>query len=190
MVAQPEESGPAGGAWSPRKTYEDRLRLVGRYLDLSGFRAPTIIEVEGGLLERAFPGRGRAPEALEFPYEGFEELLEQAVSARGAGDHVHESNRLAPTGYEDLLRAVGHGLDERVASAIVITECEAFLLVHGLEHIERLEQSDYAAFDAVLDAQAVTALLDAAFRRRTMPSQQPQAAGRSVLQSLGLQRRH
>ena len=80
-----------------------------------------------------------------------------------------------------------HELDDRLANAVVITECSSFLLVHGLELIERSAQSDYAAFDAVLEAHDVTGLLDAAFRRRTAQAAQP--AGRSVLQSLGLQRR-
>lgn len=190
MAAQPDNASSRGTAWSPRENYEDRLRLVGRYLDLGGFRAPTIVEVQGGLLVRAFPERGRVPETLEFPYESFDEMLEQARTARGAGDHEHDSILLAPTGYEDLLRAIGYELDDRVASAIVITECGGFILVHGLEQIERSSQSDYAAFDAVLTAQDVTALLDAAFRRRSsLPPQPPQAAGRLVLKSLGRNRR-
>jgi hypothetical protein len=187
MVGRPDETSAQSVFFTPQQTYEDRLRLIGRFLDLGSFHAPTIVEVEGGLLVRAFPGRSRTPQAIEFPYEGFAELLEQALRERGAGDHPHDSLPLAPTGYEDLMRAIGHELDDRLATVIVITECTSYLLVHGLELVERSAQSDYAVFDAVLEAHDVTALLDAAFRRRT--AQPPPASGRSVLQSLGLQRR-
>jgi hypothetical protein len=189
MAAQPSNAGSQPGKWSPQANYEDRLRLIGRYLDLGGYRAPTVIEVDGGLLVRAFPERSRIPDALEFPYVGFEEMLNEALAARGAGERTHESIPLAPTGYEDLLRAIGHELDDRIATAIVITECESFVLLHGLEQVERSEQSGYAAFDAVMEARDVTALLDVAFRRRSnLPPPDPQPTGRSMLGSLGWNR--
>ena len=189
MAAQPNDSGRPAGEWSPEENYEDRLRLIGRFLDLGYYRAPTIIEVQGGLLVRAFSYGEHVPETLEFPFEGFENLLTEARTARGNGDHDHESIPLAPTGYEDVLRVIGYELDDRVATSIVISECEAFMLVHGLEQVERSSGTGYAAFDAVLDAHDVTALLDAAFRRRSnLPSQQAQHASRSVLSSLGWNR--
>src|SRR5579884_3729012 len=52
-------------------TYQNRLRLIGRQLDLYGARDVTITEVKGGLLVRWFPESGKLLEPLEFTEADF-----------------------------------------------------------------------------------------------------------------------
>src|SRR5687768_4036212 len=60
-------------------TYQNRLRVIGRHLDLQGFRAASLLEVEGGILARAFHPERHAMELLEFPDDGFRRMMVDAV---------------------------------------------------------------------------------------------------------------
>ena len=147
-------------------TYQNRLRVVGRQLDLGGYGAINLLEVPGGFLVRAMRPEARAPEALEYPEGEFPGLLARAIAARGEGERRHRPHPLLPTGYEDFLRALGWRLDEQRAEAITVAELEGFVAVVGLAKVERYERADIAPFQRLLRADDIAALLDDAFRRR------------------------
>ena len=147
-------------------TYQNRLRVIGRQLDLGGYGAINLLEIPGGFLVRAMRPGARAPDALEYPHGEFPELLARAVAARGEGERRPRPHPLLPSGYEDFLRALGHRLDEQQAEAITVAELEGFVAVGGLARVERYERTDIAPFQRLLRAEDIGALLDDAFRRR------------------------
>jgi len=147
-------------------TYQNRLRVIGRHLDLLSYRSFVIVEVEGGLLVRAVRADQRDGEALEFPDGAFRQLMLDAISSRGSGYHSYTPSPLLPTGYEDFLRALGHRLDQRLARGVVVTECPSMVVVTGDEQSHTSTQAPYRVFEDLLRPQDVTALLDQAFSRR------------------------
>jgi hypothetical protein len=147
-------------------TYQNRLRVIGRHLDMNGFRWINLVEVEGGLLVRAFDRGSSQSELLEFPDNAFPRMMEDALSARGLGEHFIARSELTPTGYEDILRAIGFQLDRRVAKMIAVSECRTVMFVSGLQYQETSTGSGYVQFDFMLTPEQVRAALDAAFRRR------------------------
>ncbi len=146
-------------------TYQNRLRVIGRHLDLGEYRHVTILEVDGGFLARAFSPRHHAPELLEFPNETFSGLITEAIRARGRTKKVRRKSPLLPTGYEDFLRALGFELDQRAVKSLVVTECEDHIFVSGLEQVG-VSNGGFAMFDDILTSTNVDRILDSAFRRR------------------------
>ena len=149
-----------------RPTYQNRLRVIGRQLDLGGHGAINLLEVPGGFLVRAFRPGERTPDALEYPHGEFPDLIAQALAARGEGERRRRPRLLLLTGYEDFLRALGHHLDAQHAEAITVAELEGFLAVGGLARVERYARTDIAPFQRLLRAEEIGALLDEAFNRR------------------------
>ncbi len=151
-----------------RPTYENRLRAVGRQLDLYGYSAINLSEVAGGFLVRALPRGGRIAEALEFLDRDAAQVLSQAVAARGEGGRTPPTAVLLPTGYEDFLRALGQYLDVGNAHTITITELEPMVAVGGLSPLNQGEYTGLVPFYELLQADQIKKLLDEAFRRRTV----------------------
>ena len=154
-------------------TYQNRLRVIGRQLDLGGYGAINLLEVPGGSLVRAMGPGARAPEALEFPLSEVPVMLAEAIAGRGEGARDHRPHPLLPTGYEDFLRALGHRLDAQQSEAITVAELEGFIAVGGLTRVEEYARTGIAPFQLLLRAGDIIALLDEAFRRRA-----PDAAAR------------
>ncbi|HYI17014.1 MAG TPA: response regulator [Thermomicrobiales bacterium] len=159
---------PAGLA---QLTYQNRLRVIGRQLDLYAYRAATLLEVAGGFLVRAAQSGSRTPEALEFLDQDFPQLLHSAYSARGAGEHSRSTTALLPTGYEDFLRALGQRLDSQFAEAVTVTELDSFVAVGGVAKVDASGQTGLAPLQWLLRTDEITYLLDDAFRRRTATSE-------------------
>src|SRR5690554_1679875 len=144
-------------------TYQNRLRLVGRHLDLNDYRAVSILDVEGGILVRAFSLRAHTSELLEFPDDVFIEQVRASIGARGGRKRVRKGASIVPTGYEDLLRALGWELDQRLAKAITIHENSTTLFVAGLAAGDNATGS-FSPFDFTLGEADIQAILDAAFK--------------------------
>lgn len=146
--------------------YEAHLRLIGRHLDVNELRELMLFETEGGFILRVLNSRERRLEALEFPFEEAESLHQRARASRGRGERVQHVAPLYPTGYEDMLRALGSEFDLRAATNIVVLEMEERLIVKGLEHRESFHASEYGEFERELLPVDVQQMLDNAFRRR------------------------
>ena len=154
---------PAGPA---QLTYQNRLRVIGRQLDLYGYRSVTILEVAGGFLVRGAASGNRAPEALEFLDQDFPQLLQSAYNARGDGEHTRSTTALLPTGYEDFLRALGQRLDTQFAEAVSITELNSFVAVGGVARVDASNKTALMPLQWLMRSDDITYLLDEAFRRR------------------------
>jgi DNA-binding NarL/FixJ family response regulator len=150
-----------------RPSYENRLRAVGRQLDIYGYRAINLSEMAGGFLVRALPYIGRSAEALEFLDSDMEHVLAHAATVRGEGERSRPTDLLLPTGYEDFLRALGHHLDTGNVTAITITELEPLIAVGGVAPEEVGEGTALTPFYELLQSEHIKYLLDEAFRRRT-----------------------
>lgn len=144
-------------------TYQNRLRTIGRSLDLGRYRSITILEVDGGFICRAVSRRDRDIELLEFLDDDFPELMILATEARGEGDRGEIPSPFAPTGWEDLLRAIGRWLDENHAAHVVIVEGTSAIVVSGETYPP---EGSRELLERVLDLAAVTELLDSSFRQR------------------------
>ncbi len=156
------------GLTTQEPTYQNRLRVIGRRLDTSGYRSMAIFEIVGGFIVRALPADGNRPQALEFPFDEFPELLQHDIEGRGDGQGYQRYPTMFPTGYEDSLRAIGHFLDDRLASAVMICELSSYVLLAGME--PSTGASGHIAvmpFDFQLQTPDVQALLDESFSRRS-----------------------
>jgi CheY-like chemotaxis protein len=150
-------------------TLQNRLRVIGRQLDLYGYRAVNLSQVAGGFLVRAIPSGARAAEVLEFPDHDVPQALAHAIAARGEGEHDRSTTALLPTGYEDFLRALGHRLDLRKAEAITVTELDSLVAVGGIALLDGRGHMTLEPFHEVLHVDGIAYLLDEAFRRRAEP---------------------
>lgn len=173
VIATPRPTSVAtvpGGVGIPtalaQLTYQNRLRVIGRQLDLYGYRTATILEVAGGFLVRGTPGGGRTPEALEFLDYDFAQLLHSAYAARGEGERRRATSPLLPTGYEDFLRALGHRFDSQFAEAVTVTELDSFIAVGGVAKVDASGQTGFAPLQLLLRADDIAFILDEGFRRR------------------------
>lgn len=169
-AAMASASAPSDGTSMPASqaslTYQNRLRVIGRQLDLYGYRSVTILEVAGGFLVRGAAGGARAPEALEFLDQDFPQLLQGAIGARGDGEHTRSTSSLLPTGYEDFLRALGHRLDTQFSEAVSISELDSFVAVGGVARTDGFNRTSLSPLQWLLRNDDITYLLDEAFRRR------------------------
>jgi len=147
-------------------TYQNQLRLIGRHLDTNDYRAISLLDVEGGILVRAFTSRRHESELLEFPDNAFAEMVRDGVDGRGRRKKVSRNTALVPTGYEDLLRAIGYELDQRLAKAVTLHEGTQAIYLAGLAASENAN-GVFSAFDMSLAERDIQAILDAAFRRRS-----------------------
>lgn len=145
--------------------YEHRLRIVGRHLDRDGYRGATIVEVPDGMVVRAIDSQTMQPVVLEILDTDIPELLSEVRSARGNGERSHH-HPLLPTGYEDVLRAVGYRLDQEAARWITVTELATQLVVAGWVMRTGHHHSSYQPLEIVLPPDSIERMLDAAFRRR------------------------
>lgn len=158
-----------------RPSYQNRLRVIGRQLDLYGYRAINLLEVGGGFLVRALAPTSRTPEALEFSDRDFPQLLAGAIEARGQGDRMRGKTSLLPTGYEDFLRALGYRLDQSRAEAITVSELESFLAVGGVAMIAGRGDTTVGPFQDLMRPDDIAYLLEEAFQRR---AKKPSVFGR------------
>lgn len=146
--------------------YEAHLRLVGRHLDVNNLRDIALFETQGGFVVRATNPKGRSLEALEFPFSMAPDLHNKAQSSRGGGERVQHVAPIYPTGYEDMLRALGAELDMKAATDIIILEMEERLIVRGLEYRESFHATAYGDFELEMRPGDIQGMLDTAFRRR------------------------
>jgi DNA-binding response OmpR family regulator len=161
---------PLAGADLPealtQPTYQNRLRVIGRQLDLYNYQSANVLEVAGGFLVRAMSPRSRTPEALEFPDRDFPTLVVNAAHARGEGERKRTPLPLLPTGYEDFLRAVGRRLDEQHAEAVTLSDLGTFIAVGGVSVAEAYEQTRIGPLQWLMRDEDITFLLDESYRLR------------------------
>lgn len=158
-----------------RLSYQNRLRVIGRQLDLYGYRSINLLEVGGGFLVRALAPDSRTPQALEFSDRDFPQLIAGAIGARGEGERRCGKTPLLPTGYEDFLRALGYRLDQQLAEATTIGEMESFIAVGGVAMLDGRGQTSLGPFQHLLRSDDIAYLLEEAFQRR---AKRPSALGR------------
>lgn len=126
----------------------------------------TLVEIPGGFVLRGSCSDDPWPVLLEFEDRKLGVMLQQAFEFRGAGRTPKEVRDLIPTGYEDLLRALGHELDERIAENVVITELPSLLAVSGFEPVLGFGESTYRPFSEPYSADDVANSLRQALSRR------------------------
>ncbi len=147
-------------------TYQNLLRAIGRQLDLYGYRSITIAEIAGGFMVRALPATGRQPEGLEFPHRDLPVLVSAAIAARGEKGRPRRVSGLLATGYEDVLRALGHRLDGQQAEAVTITEFDEFIAVGGATRVETNGYPSVEPFHELLRRPEIEYILFEAAGRR------------------------
>lgn len=162
----PESQGEPPRALPPELlvlNHQNRLRAIGRHLDVEGFRNFVILEVEGGFIVRAVDRSDRGVDLLEFSDASYPERMIQATESRGTGERRNRASPIAPTGYEDLLRAIGRQADLRHLGRLTIVEMSDGLAVAGDDFSTATAA---APFDARLNMDMISQILDEAFRQR------------------------
>ncbi len=175
---------PAGGpATLLQPTYQNRLRAIGRQLDVQRVRMASILEVDAGFLVRAFPHDGRTPDAFEVPNRDVLFWISDAFRARGAGERGPSTSPLLPSGYEDFLRAIGQALDQHPAEAIAVAEYAQMIIVTGLTKLDTAMQTSLGGVEWILRADEIQQVLDQSFRRR-QAGDRSSGTGRSLFRRL------
>ena len=147
-------------------TYQNRLRALGRQLDLYNYQSVNLLEVEGGFVVRAMAPGSRSPAALEFSDRDFPTIMGGALADRGAGERRRVPHPLLPTGYEDFLRGVGRRLDDQSAEAITLTDLGSFIAVGGVCPSDAYNHVAMTPLQWLLRAEDITFLLDESYRLR------------------------
>lgn len=149
-------------------SYQNRLRVIGRFIDESELHSITLIEVAQGFVLRASRAGEPWPIAIELGDRKISELMRRSIGARGEGEIERESRELLPTGYEDMLRALGHELDQRIAESVVITELPSLFAVTGFEPFVAagVGETSYRPFAEVFGPDETRILLHKALGRR------------------------
>lgn len=147
-------------------TYQNRLRVLGRYLDERHLHSITLIEIPGGFVLRGTRESEPWPVLAEFDDRQVSKLLRQSLDQRGSGPGGRDVRDLIPTGYEDMLRALGFELDQRIAENIVIAELPSILAVSGFEPVLGFGESSYRPFSDALAPEDVVSVLNKAYARR------------------------
>jgi hypothetical protein len=148
-------------------TYQNRLRVVGRVLDDWRLDQAVVIEIDDGILLRAHDTHTGERHAEVLLDENLTDAMEAAMSDRGrSGQPLPASTALRPTGYEDLLRALGFRLDRQRAQSVVIVECPRFFHVSGLEAVGPEDEAALTPFSTFYEMPKVNALVNEAVSRR------------------------
>lgn len=145
---------------------QNRLRIVGRFIDSRHLYSIALNEIDQGFVVRAYTVTDHQPVLLEFAAEDFSTMIQDAIASRGERDWTRPARPLVPTGYEDLLRAFGSALDRKAAENIVVTEFSTFITVCGFAPVIESDRLTYQPFSDALGVSDVRALLDAAIGRR------------------------
>lgn len=121
-----------------------------------------VLEVEGGFIVRCVSRADRDIDLLEFADDSYHERMIHATEARGEGERRESPSPVAPTGYEDLLRALGRRIDERHGSRVVIAEKRDSIIIAG----DSSAEGEREPFNLMFGEQDITLILDEAFRMR------------------------
>ncbi len=147
-------------------TYQNRLRVIGRQIDLYRYTSLHLVEVAGGFVVRALSRASADPKTLVFPDRDFPRLVAQATASRGQRRRMRLGTSLLPTGYEDFLRALGRRLDHIHAAALSIVELEHAIQVEGTMEVADADGSRRVPFRELLGVEDIGVLLGEAFRHR------------------------
>lgn len=147
-------------------TYQNRLRVIGRQLDLYRHGSVKIVEVPGGFLVRGTIPGSRTPETLAFHDRFFPQFVTSAIGMRRGGPRQRSPSPLLTTGYEDFCRALGFRLDEEGAQAVSITELGDRVAVRGVRRSGGAADQRAAPFRWMMGPNDIAELLDQARGRR------------------------
>ncbi len=153
-------------------TYQNRLRVIGRQIDLNRYRMVSLFEVDGGFLVRALPQHGRHADALEFPDRDFLHWITEAYRNRGGGERHESLSALLPSGYEDFLRAIGAALDRHKAESISVAEFASVIVVGGSAKVDTSVQTTVGNLQWILQKDDILQILDEGYRRRAKTQNQ------------------
>jgi len=162
---------PAPGPEIPSQllqpTYQNRLRVIGRQMDLHRLASLHLVEVPGGFVVRALSRASSDPRTLVFPDSDFPRLVAQSIASRGQRRRMRLGTPLLPTGYEDFLRALGRRLDLLHAASVTITELDEAIQVEGTKEIADADGKRRVPFRELLAVEDIGVLLGEAFRHRS-----------------------
>jgi hypothetical protein len=150
-----------------RVRYEAVLRTIGAYLDAQGAHYVSIVEVKNGLTVRYVP-RSSDTE-LRSIFLSYADILETQREREEARRHLPMGFGEHAGRYENLLRAMGHDLQQAGAYNVVVDEVDdGFVVTHcvynPIEGYLLRKRMD------VLSDQQCEALLTRARQRRQAPA--------------------
>lgn len=155
-----------------RPTYQNALRVIGRYFDDHLYRNILVSEVADGFIARAFPQQDVAlthAEGLQFLLDDVMTLIARSKELAGQRTQraVTSMPPLCPTGYEDFLRALGWEMDRANVRLIGVVEMTHGVLV-SYYRPDRATRSGGHWQQTFYDEDGITALLNKGFSRRAL----------------------
>lgn len=147
-------------------TYQNRLRVMGRLIDDERLHSITLIEVAGGFVLRATREADPWPVLIELDDRKIAKMLRRAPELRGTPKPYRTSTDLIPDGYENMLRALGYELDQRIAENVVVAELPSLLAVSGFEPVLGYGEASYRPFSDPLAPSDIVEMIQRAVNRR------------------------
>jgi hypothetical protein len=154
-----------------RVSYEQALRVIGRFLDAEPTYHLSVVEVADGFTVRSQSSRFKSDgRTIQFTWDRLNDLLVYHTAGRGLNRRHHRHRGIwadFPNGHEDFFRALGFNLDNESAGSLTVDEVPEGVTVSYLRpNTASGGNSEFETCHTVMRQAEIQKLLEAAQSRR------------------------
>ena len=152
-----------------RASYEQALRVIGRFLDAEPTYHLSVVEVADGFTVRSQSSRFKSDgRTVQFTWDRLNDLLVYHTAGRGLNRRHHRHRGIwaeFPNGHEDFFRALGFNLDSEAAGSLTVDEVPEGVTVSYLRP-DPEKSGEFETCHTVMRKAEIQKLLEAAQARR------------------------
>lgn len=154
-----------------RPSYEQALRVIGRFLDAEPSYHLSVVEVADGFTVSSNSSRFNADgRTIQFTWDRLNDLLVYHSAGRGLHRRHHRHRGIwadFPNGHEDFFRALGFNLDSESARGLTVDEAPEGITVSYLRpDRSHGDGESFESRETVMQKEEIQKLLEAAQARR------------------------
>ncbi|HEX6506830.1 MAG TPA: hypothetical protein VF221_04285 [Chloroflexota bacterium] len=152
-------------------SYEQALRVIGRYLDAEPTYHLSVVEVADGFTVRSHASRFKSDgRTVQFTWDRLNDLLVYHTAGRGLSRRHHRHRGIwadFPNGHEDFFRALGFQLDSENASSLTVDEVpEGVTVSYMRPDKSAAADAEFETCHTVMRKAEIQAMLETAQARR------------------------